>query len=122
MKIKHSYRKRFKEYLYFANRMKRIKCNVFLSSKGAFSLPNLLESPTGKNFEEVLFIWESTGKLVPCNNLQKLHWLMVGKFARDWHITEWSEACKSGILSIKELREDGCPETLLITIRKVCYK
>lgn len=119
MKVKPSYRVRLREYLYFANRMKRNNCAVYLSSKGAFSGVDFMECETGKHPFEVLHAWESTGKKFACNNVKALRWLVIGKFARDWHITEWSAAIKAGILTINELE---CPKSVVESIKRVIYK
>jgi hypothetical protein len=121
MKLSKNYRIRLKEYLYFANRMKRGNCKVLLSSSGPFGIENWQEALDGKSAVECLFKFESTGKrpLVKTGQKAILEWLLVGKSARDWHITQWSEGIVEGVLYFYELREDrGMPPTIIESVRK----
>jgi hypothetical protein len=113
---KTKYRVRIKEYLFFANRLKRQNCKVMLSSIGPYSANKVVK---GDNHPfEVIYHWESHGELLPTTHPEALEWIMIGKAARDWHISEWGQGMAEGVIRPCELTLDGVPQSLVDSAKK----
>jgi hypothetical protein len=122
MAVTRKYRVRLREYLFFANRMKRAGQRVLLSSLGPFGLAVVVEDKAGGRHPfECMFLHDSQGKLPATTNAWALEWLLIGKAARDWHITEWAQGLVERVITMYELRESGVPESILKSVRKARF-
>ncbi len=128
MKLSVQYRQRLAEYLYFVRLMRSPGHSGFIvlnSKMPIFDIvhPDLYPSdPTGKSANEAMCLYESRGKTVPCREGTKLAWLMAGKGARDWHITQWGEALADGIIGgTRELAMWRIPSTLIESARQAGF-
>lgn len=101
-----AYRSRLQEYLYFARHAKKDNFPVNLSGGKIFGDIEIEERKDGKHPFECMFSFDSQGKLPPTKSKEMLHWLLIGKSHRDWHITEWAGGFCEGILTPAELLDD----------------
>ena len=118
------FRRRVLEYIYFARHQIRDRAYIVFNSKapklGAEHPRDAVNAPDGLSAVECLFRFESEGVLVPCREQRKLMWLMAGKYARDWHITEWARGLSERIVTAWELFEDRVPVSLIHSAQKSC--
>lgn len=96
-KVKSKYQLVLSRYLLWANDSD----NLFL--------PTLVEqNPNGLTPDIIMRDWESQGVKIPasCTDPLLLARYIQGKTLRDWHITEWRNGVKEGIMFKEEFTDD----------------
>lgn len=122
MKLRRKMRERLNEYRYFADRMRMSGAKIWFQHGGVFGRAALPHDDNGKTPDECQLIFESTGDMVGCADTEEWGWLLCGKQARDWHITEWARGIAECVISRRELRADGVPDTVMESVEKARWR
>lgn len=109
--MKEKYKKRLEEYRYFAHRMR--KSPIYFNRNLSMFGDSLVEDRDGQSAEYCMWKYESTGKMPPCKEIDGFRYLLMGKGARDWHVSEWGKGMAEGVTTWSELLQDSVPKSLV---------